>query len=456
MDDMITRLERAYIAAREAGNQEKMQMYATGIRKYQANQEEDGFSLYKTMQNIPESGGNMISDIANVVAHPVDTATGVYNLGSGAIQKLIPGEQGNEVYADAFGSFIKDRYGSGDAILNTIQNDPMGFLGDLSSVLMPAGAVAKQLPGMARAGNIVQKAGAIVDPFNMIKMGLTKPLPSSVPEGLYQSAAKYTAKYAPDQAHMDELVRTGLKHELPPTDTGLPGGYGARDAIDAAIDSLVNDANVTGKLIHKNTLMQHLGEARKRFGGAKLYADADLKQIDTVGKQFDTRMKDLGQEFLTPAEVQDFKKSIYSRNKYEKRNQSTTEAREIAEKGMARSAKEQLEVLSPELKETNAEWARVNNWIDATEGSARRIGNRDIMGIGVPIKAAAAEAVVGSGGGVLGLLHGIADSPRFKARMAIQLKKMKENGVTLTPAVINEILFQVGRETDEQFNYGQE
>lgn len=439
----IDRLNRALIAADAAGNADDARAIAAEISKWREMQSSDEFSALKMMENIPGSAAGVISDTANAVMHPIDTAKAVGKLALGGAQKLIPGEQEYEPYADAFGSFIKDRYGSGDALMKTLQDDPVGFLGDLSSVIMPAGAGARMIPGMGRIGGAVQKTGALLEPFNMIKMGVSKGIPKGVPEKLYESAAKYSTALTPDQR--SALINTGLEHRLSPTNSGVAKGSAVLADLDLEIDRLVTLADETGEKIPKQRLFRYLAESRKKFGGVKLDATDDLNRINSVAKRFDEHLKSIDQDMLTPVEVQDFKKAVYARVKYDKPAGRTREATEHAQKGMARAAKEEMEILSPELKDVNAEWGEVKEWLDQSEKSAGRIQNRDLIGIGVPIKAMAGEAAMGGGGAIMGALHGIVDSPRLKAAVAIKLKQMKESGVTLTPAVISQVIFQTGR-----------
>lgn len=120
------------------------------------------------LSNLGSSAGQFASDIAQPFLHPIDTAKALGNLGLGAVQKLIPGEQESEKYADAVGQFIADRYGSEEAFKQTIAKDPVGVLADFSTVLTGGGALAARAPGMAgKVGKIAQTAGKAVDPVNL-------------------------------------------------------------------------------------------------------------------------------------------------------------------------------------------------------------------------------------------------------------------------------------------------
>src|SRR3990167_10657704 len=64
-----------------------------------------------TMQDVLRSGGEYIGNTAQAILHPIQTAQGIGNLALGGAQKLIPCSQPQEVYADAFGQVIQQRYG---------------------------------------------------------------------------------------------------------------------------------------------------------------------------------------------------------------------------------------------------------------------------------------------------------------------------------------------------------
>ena len=66
-----------------------------------------GEMLGSAVKNIPSSGWQFVKDVTAPVHSPKQTLKGVGNLALGAAQKLIPGEQGSEQYADAMGRFFK-------------------------------------------------------------------------------------------------------------------------------------------------------------------------------------------------------------------------------------------------------------------------------------------------------------------------------------------------------------
>ena len=141
----------------------------------------------EAVKNFIPSAVNAASDFAEAIAHPIDTATGLYNVGRGYLEKLNrvvqensggweegeikPGE--HEKYADAVNKFYRDRYGSVEALKNTLSNDSAGALLDLGSVLSLGGAGLKAVaPG--KVANAMTKAGAVLDPITLPSKAVAK------------------------------------------------------------------------------------------------------------------------------------------------------------------------------------------------------------------------------------------------------------------------------------------
>jgi hypothetical protein len=85
--------------------------------------------------------------------------------------------------AGAVGDFFRDRYGSVDALKNTLATDPVGAAGDAALVLTGGGAAAARAPGaVGRAGQAVRSAGQTIDPLSVA--GKAAGAVASAPAGL--------------------------------------------------------------------------------------------------------------------------------------------------------------------------------------------------------------------------------------------------------------------------------
>lgn len=116
-------------------------------------------------QNVLSSGQQFFGGVANAVAHPIDTLTGLAKLGLGMVASKNPhtSEEFPEstAVANAFAHHFGDRYGSWQDIKNTMYKDPVGFAADASAVLDAAGAGAKALRVAADAAGATRTADAL-------------------------------------------------------------------------------------------------------------------------------------------------------------------------------------------------------------------------------------------------------------------------------------------------------
>lgn len=114
----------------------------------QAAPEDDGFSFTQMVGNIPSSAYNVGASTVQAIAHPIETAQGLYELGW-----------------EGLFNFYKDRYGSVDNFLNTLEKDPAGVFLEGSTILSGGGTLGARLPGMAgQIARGAQTAGRVTDP----------------------------------------------------------------------------------------------------------------------------------------------------------------------------------------------------------------------------------------------------------------------------------------------------
>lgn len=123
----------------------------------------------EALSNIPGSAASFASNIAQPFIHPIDTATGIKNIGQGALEKagVLSGAE-HVKYADAAMKFLSDRYGGWEELKKTAATDPVGFAADLSAVLTGGGSLAARSAGVAgKLGETAASIGRTVDPINL-------------------------------------------------------------------------------------------------------------------------------------------------------------------------------------------------------------------------------------------------------------------------------------------------
>lgn len=120
-------------------------------------------------KNVVRSGGEMLGGIYQAVRHPINTVGTLGDIATGAVYNMLPSDAVKFIdqfdsnpankeraikMANAIGGVYKERYGSLEALGNTLYNDPVGAIGDLSTILSGGGAA------LAKAGKIAQLAPA--------------------------------------------------------------------------------------------------------------------------------------------------------------------------------------------------------------------------------------------------------------------------------------------------------
>ena len=133
-------------------------------------------------KNLPTSAGQFVGGVVQAVTSPLQTLTGLLDLGAGALRNSLPksvsgfidkfdsdpaaAQRASEV-ASAVGGMYKDRYGSYDAIKRTFAEDPVGTAADLSTLLTGGGAAAGKLSA-TQTGAAMSKAGNMINPMRPI------------------------------------------------------------------------------------------------------------------------------------------------------------------------------------------------------------------------------------------------------------------------------------------------
>jgi len=411
------------------------------------------FSAREMISNIPGSAMEFGKNIAMPFLHPVETAQSIGRLGMGLGEKLIPGEQEHEKYADAMGKFISDRYGSIESFQKTAQNDPVGLLADLSMVLTGGGTAAARAPGIVgKAGRAIQKVGKATEPLNIIrgatKFAASKMIPKTTPAGLYESSAKFSTTFP--KAKRTAMAETALEHGLMPTAAGLDKLGKIADNFDTQITTLIDDATKAGKTVPKGAIYKHLKELRRKTGGTRVGADKNLRQIDKAAKALDLQLKKVGKNTLTPDELQTLKKSAYDNVVYEAKRLRSQTGTEAATKAIARGAKESIEGIA-DVKDLNRELGKLLELKDPLSRSAARIENRNVIGIDAPIKIGAGSAAGGPAGAAAGTGLSMLEHPKMKAKLAIKIKQIQDAGQlnlidhNLLPTLVHYGLLQAGR-----------
>jgi hypothetical protein len=422
-----------------------------------AQEQQPGNYLFETVSNIPESGAQFVKDIVTPFIHPVETAKAVGNLAAGIGQKLIPGKQEKEVYAEKAMQFIKDRYGSLENIGDTIKTDPVGFLADFASLVSGGGLAVRAAGGLTKvkkisdAGRLASKVGTLIEPTRAVRAIASKSakvvIPKGLPSSLYKSAAKFSSTFS--DAEITRLSETALAKAIMPTSKGLAKLEREINGINQKITKMIDDAMSSGGKIPELPIKRLFREFRT------LHEDAALsgrplkaqKAINNVRKELFAANHRLGRNSLTIKQAQALKQRIYRETQSYFSKSTESPASVKAQHAIAKAAKESIEDIFPEIKQLNSSEGALIALRKALENPVKRISRRDISGLGIPMKATAGGVVGGVPGAVVGVGIALFDTPLIKSKLAIVLNKIKSKGITISPnsGFVYLGLYQAGR-----------
>lgn len=425
---------------------------------------DDGFSAMETVKNIPSSAMKFATDMAQPFMHPLETVKGLGNLAMGVYEKG-PWDEGigpHEKYADAAGQFYKERYGGGDEILNTMQNDPIGMLSDLSLGLTGVGTGAK----VAGLGGKLQSLGKAIDPVNAllnVPKGVAKVTTSKMnPVEMYKEAAKFptTLDTKKGFGHRDALAKQALDYGILPNMKGAEKIGNILHGFNTKIDDLITQTNTAGGAIPVDKLVGYTQKLRDEVSGFKWKAGKNEKSLDKIIDQY---LDDMAEQNITHVgveQLQAFKQDLYKQLNYDAKRGKLENMDSRTGKAFASGARSEIEKFVPEVADINKKWGDLIDLQEPLYRAAGRIGNRDSLGIGVPIKATAGasmlnqiDPLLGVVGGGLGAILGAFDTPGIKSRAAIAVNALQKQGLadilttgSLPWQAARQAAFQTGRE----------
>jgi hypothetical protein len=126
---------------------------------------------------VVSSGKNFVQGVGETLAHPITTAENLGKTAVGAAQLGLPDSARQAMdftpYAQAVGKFYKNRYGSLDAIKNTLYTDPVGAAADAAGLLSGTGElldganVLAKSSTLGKVADVAKAAGSLVDPLKV-------------------------------------------------------------------------------------------------------------------------------------------------------------------------------------------------------------------------------------------------------------------------------------------------
>jgi hypothetical protein len=137
----------------------------------------------EALGNVPSSAANLAKSLYQAVTNPFETVSGAMDVAAGGLQNALPkpvvdfvnqletnpqAAQRAIQAANAAGGMVKERYGSMDAIKNTLATDPVGAAGDLSLLFSGGAGVAARTPMLTKAAPALRTAAEYTNPLNAV------------------------------------------------------------------------------------------------------------------------------------------------------------------------------------------------------------------------------------------------------------------------------------------------
>ncbi len=405
--------------------------------------------------NTPASAFQFVKDTTAIIRHPIQTAKGIKGLSFGLVGLLLPGEQKDEATARAMGGFLKDRYGSVEAILDTFENDPVGFLSDISVLFTGGGALAAKAGRLSTLGKNLQTFGKIVDPVSGLGLATSKLVTRGTPiNSLIKTALELPKKKGLER--IDNLANAFLNKGLNVNRKSLKVLDNNIKKVRNKINGIVDSKTKTGVRIRTAEIVDSLDELIDNAGREGLEI-ADLKIVRRMREQF----AELHGEILTPRQVQDIKVGFNKGFKPDLDSRFGQVRSKVRDK-LRSASKSQLEELHPDLKALNANEGVMIELSKAIEDRIIKLEKQPVLPTKGLIVGGLAGGITGGAAGIglgsvgAGLAFGaaafvIADvisDPRIQVRVARAIHK---NKMALAQAgklsVVTRPAFQTGRAT---------
>lgn len=369
------------------------------------------------------------------IQHPIRFMEGMYRLTSGGVQKLIPGEQQNEVAFDAFVNAMVDRYGSIDNIKRTIAEDPAGAFADAAGILMVGGGAlnalgrASRIGALSKAGRTVSGVGGIVDPVNVARQAIALPArgigATGLPRALLESALKPSKRphMFKDAGKREQLFKTAVDSGIYPTKGGFAKAGAAVSRNMDDVNRIIEAGTGAGHTAPRKNIIQQGALPVMERAGKTIPQTTSERSVMNVVTDFIERNPDN----LTPRQMQDMKTATGRQLTNRAFDGQVGPFTRDAIKGLRYGLRQQLEAMYPELSNLNRNSKEMLDLMTAMEDAMPRINNKNLIGLSDWVMGAGAASNVGRSAGASGSILGalaakmVFGHPKVKAALGVAL-----------------------------------
>lgn len=429
--------------------------------------------------NVVKSTGRAIGDTVSGVANVFNpnpeknTLNNLRKLGVGAYQKLTPGVQENEKYADAVGQFYKDRYGGFDKIKDTLYNDPAGVALDVATVAGGSGLAIKGVnlgaksARLGKVANTLTKIDRALDPiqatgrvFGKIGSVFKKPLAKV---GSKINSESLLTKGLGNPAKQAKITRRGI------TPGGLMKKYNLFDrdpeTAQAALNKIFKEydnraLNPNSKIDLQKIIQGIDTQIEKYSSGASKFSEANQKTLAELVERKNQLLEMFpDQKVVSGEELTKFRRTAIDPDIPDGNYFTDT-----AIKGKAKGTKKVRDIIKDsinatddELKQLGIDAGGVKELVKVFEGYQNRVANRQLFNF-TKLGSAGVGGFLGGVPGAVGgfMLEMVANNPAFLRYAAGVLDKLeslakaKKIPITSDRAALVEKIVQEGSESGIQ------
>lgn len=262
-----------------------------------------------------------------------------------------------------------------------------------------------------------------------LNKAIKKPL-TKVAEKLYQSALKPT-----EEAIKAGVLKTGLAERVWLTKGGVEAAANKIDDLEAALGKVIDEGQANGAKISTAGLKEFVAPIRGWFETVDVKASKEAqKYIDTTLRNFEKRYgKNIPIEEAQKLKVNTMR---LLRNSYGELSNVNRET----QKNIARFLKEGIVEKAPEAGQINSRLKNLYALDQSLDKASKRIGNLNLLGLGVKLGAASR----GSAGAVVGLVADLMDKAAIKSGAAIGINELSKlsvpGGAIPVTAILNYVL----------------
>jgi hypothetical protein len=211
--------------------------------------------------NFLPSAGNLIKNTASAVfQHPIETAKGIGQIGTGALSKIqgALGEQqdpeekaSQEAVLNSIWDHYKDQYGSEEGFKRAVATDPASIAMDIGSIAVPSLGTGLKAAGIGETALRAVNAARMVDPIQAATRLSGRVASGVVNKGIIPAVTKTQSIASGVPTSALDLIRTSAEAAkkdpaaLEAVQRGIAtGGEGAGDALDM-LDRATAEAHQT-------------------------------------------------------------------------------------------------------------------------------------------------------------------------------------------------------------------